>query len=191
MTSSSPFVSLVALCLPYLCLGACTADDPETGDAADFALTSSAFEDGDLLPDDLKCETDGGDGASPPLSWTGAPDGTEEFALAMIHYPDGSTDDTPSHYWLLWDIPGDTGSLSRGNEDSVGHEGSNKDLVDTGYQPPCSPTGSGEHLYTISVYALDAASGLADADDLSVTWTTLMDAIDGSVLGEASIELYN
>jgi phosphatidylethanolamine-binding protein (PEBP) family uncharacterized protein len=47
---------------------------------SDFVLTSTAFEDGGTLPLVHTCD---GAGSSPPLSWTGGPAGTLEYAVLM------------------------------------------------------------------------------------------------------------
>lgn len=74
---------------------------------AELVLSSPAIDHGGNLPADLKCTRDGGDGLSPPISWTGAPAGTESFAVIMHHYPRGRVEgvDIPSHYWLVWKFP--------------------------------------------------------------------------------------
>lgn len=68
-----------------------------------FSITSPALMNGGALPADLKCPRGGGDGLSPPLSWTNPPAGTQSFAIIMHHYPRGRVEgvDAPSHYWLL------------------------------------------------------------------------------------------
>ncbi|MDP5084371.1 MAG: hypothetical protein NWQ23_03045, partial [Yoonia sp.] len=94
-----------------------------------LTLSSPAMANGAPLPADLKCQRDNGDGASPPLVWTGVPVGTQSLALIMYHYPKGTVEgvDPPSQYWLLWNIPAGTVSLPRANPDSIGNEGSDKD----------------------------------------------------------------
>lgn len=152
-----------------------------TGDAGDdLVVTSSKITDGGELPDDLKCVRDGGDGASPPIAWSNAPSGTAGFAVLMYHYPDGTTAgvDTPNHYWLLWNIDSSVSSLSRGNAESVGTEGSDKDGVGTGYTPPCSPSGSGAHEYHIRVYALSGTpSALGSVDTVDVGYDEFISAV--------------
>ncbi len=158
-----------------------------------FVLTSSAMTEGGDLPADLKCTRDGGDGLSPPLEWTGVPDGTESLALIMHHYPRDTVAgvDTPSQYWLLWNIPADTSSLPRGNPASLGNEGADKDEKTTGYTPPCSPAGA-RHEYTITLYALSGpADQLPASDDLGVDWEMMTQAIDDLVISSASISFWN
>lgn len=176
---------MVALVLAAGCAGGGAADDTR---GAAFSLTSSAFDDGGPLPADLACERDGGDGVSPPVDWDGPPAVTAEFALTMTHYPTGSNPDVdvPNFYWLLWNIPADIRSLARGNPESIGDEGSDKDGVTTGYAPPCSPDDE-VHVYTLRLFALSGDPGLGDADDLTVDWAVLTEAIDGLILDEAEL----
>jgi len=144
--------ALMSIAAPNLnIVGAVAAQDS-------FMLTSPAIVDGGMLPADLKCTRDGGDGVTPPLAWSAVPDGTKSLALIMHHYPRGRVEgvDAPSQYWLLWNIPPETQALPRGNPASIGDEGADKDERRTGYTPPCSPPGS-MHEYTITLYALSTA----------------------------------
>lgn len=159
-----------------------------------FALSSPALTDGAALPDDPKCSRDGGDGASPPLTWKNPPRGTEGYALVMHHYPHGTYPgiDAPSHYWLLWDVPASAAGIERGNPEGLGYEGADKDMRRTGYTPPCSPAGGATHQYTITVYAVDGVlEGLPQQDDPSVTWADMMAALRTHVRGAASISFVN
>ena len=99
-----------------------------------FMLSSPVMVDGGILPADLKCTRDGGDGLTPPLVWSGAPADTQGLALIMHHYPKGTVEgvDAPSQYWLLWNIPADTTAQPRGNPASIGDEGADKDENRTG-----------------------------------------------------------
>mgnify|MGYP000144428901 CR=1 FL=1 len=150
--------------------------------------------DGGTLPDELKCTRDGGDGVSPLLHWENAPEDTQAYAIVMQHYPKGTYPgvNAPSHYWLVWNIPGDADGVARGNPDSLGIEGSDKDIRNTGYTPPCSPEGSGTHEYTIWVYALDGPlAELPLVDDINISWGDVMEALNGHVLAGASMAFVN
>ncbi|MBY5935094.1 YbhB/YbcL family Raf kinase inhibitor-like protein [Tateyamaria omphalii] len=158
-----------------------------------FSLTSSALTDGGMLPADLKCARDGGSGASPPLEWHDVPVGTESFALIMHHYPRGTTAgfDTPSHYWLLWNVPADFTKIGRGNPASIGDEGADKDRMRTGYTSPCSPGGQ-QHEYTITVYALNGPmDDLPGYDDRQVDWQMMTNALEGKVISSAQLSFLN
>ena len=63
-----------------------------------FKLTSPAVKDGERLPIEF---TGDGASASPPLAWTGMPEGTQSLVLIMHHLdPEGKT----KIYWLMHDI---------------------------------------------------------------------------------------
>ena len=190
-TSLFKFIGLALV--GFVCAGPVAAQDTLT-------LTSPAFSTGGALPDDLKCHRDNGDGLSPPLAWAGVPTGTQSLALIMYHYPKRTVEgvNPPSQYWLLWDIPAATVSLPRGNPDSIGNEGSDKDARATGYTPPCSPKpwfsfGTGpQHEYFIELFALNAPlTTLAEHDDLSVDWSTLTSAMKDKVIASSRISFWN
>lgn len=158
-----------------------------------FTLSSPEIVDDGALPPELKCTRDGGDGVSPPLSWTAVPDGTQSLAVIMHHYPRGTVEgqDAPSQYWLLWNIPPDTREIERGNPLSIGDEGADKDQRRTGYTPPCSPPGA-LHEYTITLYALDAQlDSLPQHDDVAVDWAAMILAMDGRIIAETNITFSN
>ena len=158
-----------------------------------FTLTSSEITDGGALPSTLKCTRDGGDGLSPPLAWSPLPEGTQSLAVIMHHYPRGAVAgrDVPSQYWLLWNIPADTRAIDRGNPQSIGDEGSDKDARQTGYTPPCSPPGA-VHDYTITVYALNAPlADLPQNDDISVDWAVITASMVDKVIDSAQITFTN
>ena len=111
----------------------------------------------------------------------------------MHHYPRGRVEgrDKPSHYWLLWNIPDDVRSLSRGNIESIGVMGSDKDGRRTAYTPPCSP-GDAVHSYTITLYALnDIPEVLGDQDDIKVDWTVMTEAIKDMTIAFSSLSFNN
>jgi len=174
---------------------------PKTGEAPAahaegprFTVTSSALVDGAALPADLRCTRNGGEGVSPPLAWDNAPPDTQAYAIVMQHYPNGTYPgvNEPSHYWLVWNIPADADGVARGNPESLGVEGSDKDVRATGYTSPCSPAGAGSHEYTIWVYALDAPlADLPEQDDIGIGWTDVMVALKGHVLEGDAISFLN
>jgi Raf kinase inhibitor-like YbhB/YbcL family protein len=112
----------------------------------DFALTSPAFGDGEPIPRRHTCE---GDDFSPPLQWSGPPEGTRAFALIMDD-PD-APGGTFTH-WVAWGIAPDAGGLAEG--EAAPAEGRN-DFGKRGYRGPCPPRGHGPHRYVFRLYALD------------------------------------
>ncbi len=83
-----------------------------------FELKSPEVVDGGLLPKEYT-----GDGASAtlPLEWSGAPKGTQSYALIMHHV---DREGKAKWYWILCDIPANTHSLPK-NVRNVGTLGNN------------------------------------------------------------------
>jgi len=145
-----------------------------------FSLTSDAGASGGTLPTEYSCD---GAGSTPDFSWSGAPEGTKEYALMMTTIPvDGST----RWNWVLYGIPGSTTSLAR-NSSGVGTTGTGSHGTVMIYDPPC-PQGAGAKIYTITVYALSASPSLPGAAD-QVTGPVLTNAISSITLGKASLNL--
>jgi Raf kinase inhibitor-like YbhB/YbcL family protein len=73
-----------------------------------FPLTSPAFKDGEKIP--RKYTRDGED-TSPPLSWSGASNGTKSYVI-ILEDPDalGGT----STHWVLYNLPATTTGLPEG-----------------------------------------------------------------------------
>lgn len=114
-------------------------------------LTSSAFEQHGKIP--AKYTGEGAD-VSPPLTWRGAPDGTQSFAV-FCHDPDAPLV-KPGEYgfvhWVLYNLPASTTSLAEGTGE--GTQGAN-DFGKQGYGGPMPPEGHGTHHYFFWVLALD------------------------------------
>lgn len=113
-------------------------------------LTSSAFANGERIPRTYTCK---GEGLSPPLSWTGAPDQTESLVV-LCEDPDapGGTFD----HWAVYDISPGTTSLKEGvSPEASGLKQGKNDFGDIGYGPPCPPRGDGAHHYIFHIWALD------------------------------------
>ena len=142
-------------------------------------LTSTAFGDGGEIP--RAHSRDGGD-ASPPLSWSGAPEGTKAFAL-VCDDPDAPRA-TPWVHWVLADLP-----ASATNLPSAAHGPSKEGVVgrndfgELGYGGPAPPRGHGTHHYHFRLYALDRRLGVARG----ITKDELLRAMKGRVLAEAEL----
>jgi len=149
-----------------------------------FTLSSSAFEEGQMIPQKYACD---GESISPPLSIQDAPEGTQSFAL-IVEDPD-----IPQVYkdqmkinefvhWVLFDIPATSTTIAENATAGIeGNNGSGK----LGYAPPCPPKQyePSKHRYVFHLYALDSMLGLqagATKDDVTK-------AIQGHILGEADL----
>jgi Raf kinase inhibitor-like YbhB/YbcL family protein len=135
-----------------------------------FTLTSSAFNEGTIIPFKYNCT----ESYSPPLSWAGAPAGTQSFVLIL--YYNGVAN------WVQYDIPGEQTSLDEAlGGPSVGTKGVNY-WGDTGYAGACPPDGE-QHSNTFTLYALDAKLSLAAGKTLS----EVKAAMAGHELGQATL----
>ncbi len=84
-----------------------------TGTAtATLTLSSLAFGDRELMCRKFSCD---GTEVSPPLSWSGAPDGTRSFAL-IVEDPDAGG----FVHWVVAGIPGESERLDEGASGSDG-----------------------------------------------------------------------
>lgn len=140
-----------------------------------ITVQSTAFDDNARIPD--RYSRDGND-VSPPLSWSGLPEGTKEVAL-VCEDPDAPTP-KPFVHWLLRDIPADGGGLQEG--DATGIPGKN-DWGETAYGGPQPPEGHGMHRYFFRVYALDQELDLKEG----FSREELSKAMQGHVLAEGQL----
>lgn len=157
--------------------------------AADFTLKSA-----DVKPNasiDNKQVFNGfgcsGGNVSPQLSWSGAPAGTQSYALTMYD-PDAPTGSGWWH-WLVIDIPATVNSLPAGAGDAAGAalpKGSKQVRTDFGakaYGGPCPPQGDKPHHYIFTLYALKVPK-LEVPDDATAALTGFM--IHANQLGKAT-----
>ncbi len=142
-------------------------------------LTSTAFGNGQAIPRKYSCD---GPDVSPPLSWSGVPEGTAAFALIC------DDPDAPAGTWVHWvyfDIPATAGGLPEGvpkdeKPKTGGVQGSN-DFRRIGYGGPCPP--GGRHRYYFKLYALDAPLGL----DPGAAKSAVESAMQGHVLADTQL----
>jgi Raf kinase inhibitor-like YbhB/YbcL family protein len=148
----------------------------EADSAMALTISSSAFDEAGMIPKKYTCDSVN---VSPPLSWSGVPDGAQSIALTC------DDPDAPSKTWVHWvmyNIPPDTGSLTEGvPRDPVLPNGAVQAFTDfnlVGYGGPCPP--SGTHRYYFKLYALDTKLELEGR----VTKQVLLAAMEGHVLAE-------
>jgi Raf kinase inhibitor-like YbhB/YbcL family protein len=111
-------------------------------------LVSSAFADGAAIPRRFTCD---GENLSPPLQWSGAPEGTRSFVLLC------DDPDAPSgtwHHWAAYDIPPDVTELAENAGQDKKMKQAVNDFRKTGYGGPCPPHGHGRHHYHLRLLAL-------------------------------------
>lgn len=149
-----------------------------------FSITSPAFHEGEGISKKHTC--DGAD-LSPPLQWSGAPEGTKSLALIM------DDPDAPPGTWVHWvvyGIPADVKGLEEGvPKKETLPNGTKQGLVwgvesfsRVGYTGPCPPPGK-PHRYYFKLYALDAMPDLPP----QATKFDVEKAMKGHVLAEARL----
>lgn len=140
------------------------SNDPFTRlpEATNFTVTSTTVTDGQALPPAQMSGifgVPGGEDVSPQLSWEGAPEGTQGYAVT-IYDPDAPTMSGFWH-WVVANIPANVTSLpeNAGAGDGSGlPEGAYHLRNDAGgsrFLGAAPPAGHGEHRYFITVHALD------------------------------------
>lgn len=92
---------------------------------------------------------------SPPLRWSGAPDGTRSFVLVM---DDPDAPGGTFHHWAVFNLPADRDQLPESVE--TGPDGpklrrGQNDFGNAYYDGPEPPPGSGVHHYHFRLAALD------------------------------------
>ena len=144
-----------------------------------LTVTSTAFEDGGMIPVRHTCD---GDDLSPPLGWSGIPEGTRSLALIC------DDPDAPMGTWVHWvvfSMPPEAGGLSEGvppeRDLRDGTRQGMNDFRKIGYGGPCPPGGT--HRYFFTLYALDVPVAL----ESGATKAELLKAVEGHVLARGRL----
>lgn len=146
-------------------------------------IQSSAFDDGDEIPARHTCK---GEDLSPPLRWSGVPDGTRSLVL-IIDDPDAPDPRAPRMTWVHWvvfNLPPDCQGLpagTRGADLPRGAQEGRNDARKTAYHGPCPPIG--RHRYFHKLYALDAVLPVAGG----ASKAEVEAAMEGHVLAQAQL----
>jgi Raf kinase inhibitor-like YbhB/YbcL family protein len=154
------------------------------GEAAmTLSLKSPAFSHLGEMPKRYTCE---GSDVSPPLAWSGVPEGTESVAL-VVDDPDAPDPKAPKMtwvHWVLYNLPPTAGALPEAVAPEALPPGTQQGFNDwnrPGYGGPCPPIG--RHRYFHKLYALDTViTGLK-----SPTKAELVRAMEGHVLAETEL----
>lgn len=158
-----------------------------TTSPAEIELRSEAVAEDGTFASRFTCD---GRNISPPLSWSGVPEGTAALAL-MIDDPDAKHG-TFAH-WVVFNLPPDLDRLPEavpadtpigtvvGATEIEPIQGING-FHNAGYDGPCPPEGAA-HRYVFHLYALDEPLKL----DASATREEVLDALEGHVLGDGRL----
>lgn len=179
--------ALVLALVPWALLGCSSTEHPASDAGLEpkgeptMRLQSPAFGPNEAMDSRFTCE---GDDRSPPLEWSGAPEGTRSLAL-VVDDPDAPDPARPQRVWVHWivlDIPPTVASLPEGASTALpaGARMGKNDWGKTAYGGPCPPVG--RHRYFHVLYALDAVLGLE-----APTKAELEAAMAGHVLARAEL----
>jgi Raf kinase inhibitor-like YbhB/YbcL family protein len=145
----------------------------------ELEVKSSIFNEGGMIPEKYTCD---GSNVSPPLSWSGVPEGTQSLALIS------DDPDAPVGIWVHWvifNIPPDVKELGENIPPDKflpnGSRQGNNDFKKIGYGGPCPPRGT--HRYYFKLYALDKKLDL----DAGATKKELLQAMEGHILDESQL----
>jgi Raf kinase inhibitor-like YbhB/YbcL family protein len=139
MTRNILFVALMASTMAFPAL------------AGEFTLTSPDIAEGQHLNNYFVFQGFGCEGGNmaPTLEWSGAPKGTESFAVT-VYDPDAPTGSGWWH-WFAFNIPADITSLPAG--DAINGVQLTNDYGTEGFGGACPPPGK-VHRYQFTVHAL-------------------------------------
>lgn len=127
----------------------------------------------------------GGEDRSPHLAWSGAPEGTQSYAVT-VYDPDAPTASGFWH-WAVFNIPADVNELPSGASPDNLPNGAvelKNDGGTVGYIGAAPPPGHGPHHYHVVVHAVDVPSLDIPAD---ATPAFLGFNLFGHTLGRAMI----
>ncbi|MDX8528217.1 YbhB/YbcL family Raf kinase inhibitor-like protein [Mesorhizobium sp. MSK_1335] len=120
-----------------------------------LTLTSPAFADGDRIPERFSRD---GENVSPPLKWSGIPDGARSLVL-VVEDPDAPRG-TFGH-WAVFNISPGVRQLAEAADGKPGSEAlqqGKNDFGNSSYDGPAPPAGHGVHHYHFRLAALDVPS---------------------------------
>jgi Raf kinase inhibitor-like YbhB/YbcL family protein len=151
-----------------------------------LVVESPTMKAGATMPRDY---TPDGKNVSPPLTWSGVPAGTREFAVVCEDFDAGNP--PPFVHWVIYKIPGSAKGLPEHipidtsvpmPADVAGAVQGLNGFKRAMYRGPAPPPGK-PHGYHFVVYALDAALDLKP----NLTRAELLEAIKGHVLAQGEI----
>ena len=164
-----------------------------TASAADFTLKSS-----DIAPNATLTNAQvfngfgcSGSNVSPQLSWSGAPAGTQSYALT-VYDPDAPTGSGWWH-WVVINLPATATSIAKGAGTAdgkalpAGSQQVRTDFGALGFGGACPPAGDKPHRYIFTLYALRVPK-LEVAADSTAALAGFM--IHGNLLAKTSFTAY-
>ncbi len=179
MKKSLLIVTCICVAIVFSCKKKDTSSTTNTNNnnnANKFAISSTSFADGGLLP--VKYTTDVLKSVFPPISWVNPPTTAKSYVLIM-------DDPTPSNVatwghattnWCVFNIPDTCRSISEGTNLFYklpdGSNIANNELGQPQYGPP-SPPGVEAHTYSFRLYAIDCRLTLTDGTSRAKVWNAM------------------
>lgn len=154
-------------------------------------LQTNAFEDGARMPGKYT-GLNPPSGVSPALTWTTVPAGTQSFVLLMhdVEEAPNKSSKMDATHWLLWNIPATATSLPEGVPEGAELADGTRQVSqkNNAYRGP-GPNPGANHHYVFELFALDIKLDIAPgtAADVAQTRKAIFDAMDGHVIGKASL----
>lgn len=149
-----------------------------------ITIESSVFGSGQSIPTRYTGE---GEDGSPPLTWTGVPQSTQELAL-ICDDPDAPTPQ-PWVHWVICkipasatDLPEDVEKVSKPDTPCGAVQGINS-WERVGYGGPMPPPGHGVHHYHFTLYALDTQLEATTGLDKEA----LLKAMSGHIIAQGKL----
>jgi Raf kinase inhibitor-like YbhB/YbcL family protein len=114
-------------------------------------MTSPAIPAGGQIPPQYTCD---GSDISPPLAWSGLPEGTRSLVV-VVEDPDARAG--VFRHWAAFDVAASLHGLDAGysaNRPAAGFHQARNDFGKVGYSGPCPPKGHGVHHYHFRLLAV-------------------------------------
>lgn len=161
-----------------------------------MSLTSPAWTDGGAMP---ATHAQTGRDVSPPLAWSGTPEGTQSFVLLVRDLDEVAPQTGEDRlHWLVWNIPGAATSLPSGLPEGNPVEPARtqgqppptpgrRQISATGpnYRGPAAPSTGPAHHYVFEIVALDSWIDVpAVGQSPSATRAAVVAAMAGHVRGK-------
>lgn len=157
-----------------------------------MTLSSPAWPSGGTIP---RKYTQAGEQVSPPLNWTGAPEGTVSFVLFVrdLDAPTGDGLTTEILHWMLWNIPGTATGLPEGLQQGFQLPDGTRQISVSGpyYRGPGAPAADPAHHYVFELFALDSMINVTPTSQapgiqvVNMTRANVLLAMAGHVRGKA------
>lgn len=155
-------------------------------DAGEFTITSAELAEGDLFMDKNTCASGSFQGApAPSFEWSGAPEGTQSFALVMIDKTLVDGGSSLGYHSAFWNLPATVTSLPAAYKSA---DLSGAQVINNGYLGPCPNVDpSMPHTYVFTLYALpDATITLGNTLNAAFIQTLEDAALDTATLSGLS-----